>query len=315
MTESLCFITLPIQTAPQNETDDKVYFQTISNGAIHILSLEEFRPSSQVLDNVIALARAQNAEAGRSSICPIILTNISSEELELLGSFVGGYVMGTSVTSDIDAHIRNEDIFAVEELSTLLRAAYLFRVPNAIRVAVARLSHNPELLDSERLRLSITYGISSWFRPALKGIVMRPLEELRARDIQNIGEDLLMKVIRVHKELEGRRHSLILQPPVDSAICEDSTCLSAWRTAWVDGAVPILLDTPLGSLSQGELIGSLRARASGVTIRAECLEAHLAELEGVLPDEADIIDHFVEDLYDLDLFCRLGLILDRLDVW
>ncbi len=211
---------------------------------------------------------------------------------------------------------RNGDIHVVEELTALFRVAYLFKVPDAIRMVISKLSNHPEFRDSERLNVSLSYGIASWFRPALRSIIMRPLGDLSSKDIGQIGAEMMLEVIRIKKELERHRHSLIVQPPTDTTLCEEADCLSAWRTVWAEHATPVLLAKPLGAVSRTELVDSLRAcGSSSLAIRAECLESHLALMSDAMPDEEDIIDHSVEHLFDLGEYCRLGRILDQLHVW
>lgn len=181
-----------------------------------------------------------------------------------------------------------------EVLVDVLRLSVLFGVDSGKTFATHFLQFHGDLPETQRLMLSLEYGLHQWFKSSLVWLVRWPLSNWTPAEVELLDKDIFLKIMEIQSQLHSRRCSRALDTPHVAMNCATSAlCLSNWDAAWKQLASPIMIGpyTDYDVYNEvGEALGDIDS------VCDSCLPAFLRLVDSESLAESDMIEAFATSM-------------------
>ncbi|KAJ3539344.1 hypothetical protein NM688_g6375 [Phlebia brevispora] len=287
------------RSAKHYHADGDLFVGILTDNVLFCVSTHRFTSgqTTQGMQQLRSTLLAAGPGVGETPATPVILFNVRAKEFDVLCDFL--YAEYNFVSA-------SQNVFEVDCLADLLRMGVLFAIPDAISWAVERLDSHPGLTHARRLSLSQKYGITSWFYPSFRSLVVQPLTRLSAEDTIYAGPKVMNTLIRIHDNIITLRHSMVLYPPLGLSRCEaNNQCIYTWTALWRTYATSPLLFTPPGKISTRDLLNNFQNDPVYCRICRVCYVSNTAAVRELLAQEGRLISSALDDHYDRLEFWRI----------
>jgi hypothetical protein len=127
------------------------------------------------------------------------------------------------------------DLPSLERLAAILKLATFYEIEDGRNYAITTLHTREDLHPAFRLYLARSYGVSDWILPAFYKLVASPTLSLTDNDIELIGHETFIILVRVKSSIDLHRRACAVKPPRvmhgDGCLGEED-CEKAWQNAW-----------------------------------------------------------------------------------
>jgi len=193
--------------------------------------------ASTVFRTIFMLPQGPNSPEGTSDANLITLPCVRKDDFEHLLDFLAGRLCWAD---------RQDYTFAV--LVSILKLSHMFDIPDGFSFAVGRLRVHPQASPVLLLQLACQFGVPQYIVPALRELMYLEPNQMTPQDFTILGPRMLWTVNLVKRRLATARQSLVGDAGLYLFFgsCDNrSFCAQAWEDAWVNVAVPMLLEGSL----------------------------------------------------------------------